>query len=98
MPNTGVRYSEMKRALSLDELNSKTGIDKTILEKALSSLSLKGYITVCFLIGKDFPHYLLTEKGRKALFNNKFLWINVWIVILGPLLLLVTGLFLIKWL
>lgn len=93
-PASGVPLTEFRKYLSIKDLNSKTGIKVEILEDAIQLLELKGYVTSAFLQKKEVPHFLLTKKGHGALVSNKFIWINIRVSIIGPLLLLALGLIL----
>lgn len=91
-PASGVPFSEFRKSLSIKDLNSKTGLSVEIVENVIQLLQFKGYVSSAFLQEKAEPHFLLTEKGHAALASNKFIWINIRIFIIGPLLLLALGL------
>lgn len=93
-PASGVPLTEIRKSLTIKDLNVKTGISVEILENAMQLLQLKGYVTSAFLEKKVAPHFLLTKKGHAALECNKFIWINIRIFIIGPLFLLILGLIL----
>ena len=72
---SGTDYTEQGKSLSEQDLHRKTNIHLDKLNLILSSLKSYDYIKSTGLHdGKNLIYYYITDKGRDALLERRFIW------------------------
>ncbi|UAK51053.1 hypothetical protein [Capnocytophaga ochracea] len=72
---SGTNYTEEGKSLSEQDLHRKTNIHLDKLNLILSSLKSYDYIKSTKLCdGKNLTYYYITDKGRDALLERRFIW------------------------
>ena len=72
---SGTNYTEEGKSLSEQDLHRKTNIHLDRLNLILSSLKSYDYIKSTRLHnGKNLIYYYITDKGRDALLERRFIW------------------------
>ena len=72
---SGINYTDEVKSLSEQDLHRKTNIHLDKLNLILSSLKSYDYIKSTKLYdGKNLTHYYITDKGRDALLERRFIW------------------------
>ena len=72
---SGTNYTEEGKSLSEQDLHRKTNIHLDKLNLILSSLKSYDYIKSTKLYdGKNLTYYYITDKGRDALLERRFIW------------------------
>lgn len=72
---SGTDYTEKGKSLSTEDLHRETKIELDKLNLILSSLKSYDYIKSTKLHdGKNLTYYYITDKGRDALLDKRFVW------------------------
>lgn len=71
---SGQNWTEEGKSLSTEDLQSKTNLNLNSLDSYLRQLHYNDYIKKCKLHDKPSDFWYITDKGREALSDNKFLW------------------------
>lgn len=72
---SGTNYTEEGKSLSEQDLHRRTNIHLDKLNLILSSLKSYDYIKSTKLYdGKNLTYYYITDKGRDALLERRFIW------------------------
>ena len=83
----GTDYTEEGKSLSEQDLHRKTNIHLDKLNLILSSLKSYDYIKSTKLFdGKNLTYYYITDKGRDALLERRFIWylsLSTWAFIIS---------------
>ena len=70
----GTNYTEEGKSLSTEEIHRRIKSDLDITNVLLSSLHYHDYIKKTCLKGSNSTFWLITDKGRDALSEKRFLW------------------------
>ena len=72
---SGTNYTEEGKSLSEQDLHRRTNIHLDKFNLILSSLKSYDYIKSTKLYdGKNLTYYYITDKGRDALLERRFIW------------------------
>lgn len=75
---SGTNYTEEGKSLSTEDLHGKTGLHLDKLNLILSSLMSYDYVKSTLLHdGKGLTYYYITDKGRDALLDKRFVWYSL---------------------
>lgn len=92
----GTDYTEEGKSLSEQDLHRKTNIHLDKLNLILSSLKSYDYIKSTKLFdGKNLTYYYITDKGRDALLERRFIWYlssSKWAFIISIISLIISAL------
>ena len=93
---SGTNYTEQGKSLSEQDLHRKTNIHLDKLNLILSSLKSYDYIKSTRLHdGKNLIYYYITDKGRDALLERRFIWYlssSKWAFIISIISLIISAL------
>ena len=93
---SGIDYTEEGKSLSEQDLHRKTNIHLDKLNLILSSLKSYDYINSTKLYdGKNLIYYYITDKGRDALLEKRFIWYlssSKWAFIISIISLIISAL------
>lgn len=93
---SGIDYTEEGKSLSEQDLHRKTSIHLDKLNLILSSLKSYDYIKSTKLDdGKNLTYYYITDKGRDALLERRFIWYlssSKWAFIISIISLIISAL------
>ena len=94
---SGTDYTEQGKSLSEQDLHRKTNIHLDKLNLILSSLKSYDYIKSTGLVddGKNLIYYYITDKGRYALLERRFIWYlssSKWAFIISIISLIISAL------
>ncbi|MCC6836236.1 MAG: hypothetical protein IT213_14710 [Cytophagales bacterium] len=72
--HSGQNWTEEGKSLSTEDLQTKTELNLNTLDSYLRQLHYNDYIKKTKLVDKQNDFWYITDKGREALSDNKFLW------------------------
>src|SRR5690554_5464901 len=75
---SGNDYTEEGKSLSVEDIHRKTTINLDELNLILKALQYNDYVKFTHLHdGKGLTYYYITDKGRDALLDKRFVWYSL---------------------